>query len=415
MPLYLPFLQDATESLAAAIAAHDTLLQAEPDKRRPRDVSGAIVNLHTAVDKALKHTLAKINPGFLLENLNSAKLHDLYLSQRASGAPSPFAQQKSFDTPNLIAVANIARQMAGKDIPGEVWTQFADSCTELTQLRNLVLHGELYGDDSLLIGALTRMLSRYRSVMAVLCPEVLAAAYDFNDQLESRLKGIENETDGAWQVLVDYLAGGPSITVPVDVYLARKPQQSVLELLLSGESLVGPSLMLLGATALSPECGLFAKDVGVESSRVWTAPREPQGLLALLDVSLDARRQEMRLGATGLVADDDGTVTFPRATGWASFELAGMKRKHISVPVVATNLTFAAQRGTESIEVHGALAPGRMLNTQKTAPTASVGGSLHMTAEIAMSADAGPWPAGTTSRTLKGPLIVALVPPPSAA
>ena len=409
MPKYLSFLDDASASLVAGLRGYEAQLLLDESKRDARALSQAVIDIHTAIDKGLKHALCLVSPTLLFKKIDSAIVQQMFRDQRAATAPSVFALPTRFETHNLEALLNISRAVLAPNIQSEIWTQFEEGCTALRTRRDQAVHGELFTDSAELLETLTRVLSRTRPVLGVICPSLFSAAYTLNDQLESRLTGIETQVDSGWQVLYDFLKPPKSLTVTALMYLKVLPNQEIEILLSGGLAVTSAGLGTMGMLPPSAASGAFLGSVAAGQGRFWKKPQPPKspqvnsGLLIPLEAALEMSTvRAMRLGERGLLAPEDGRLRVGSLPGWGALKLEGMNQSFLSVAVLLKDWQFALTRDSDEGTIEGTLLPGRTISAQGTMLPLAIAGKVYMQAEYTSTEVAGDTPAGTTTRYFEG-------------
>ena len=408
IPMYLSFLDDAAQAFVVGFAVYERQLALDPNKRDARSVAGAIIDIHTAIDKGTKHALSLVSPTLIITKPDAKLIQEVFKTQRATNAPSIFATATHHETLSMMGVLNRARGVLSPDISADIWDQFSKACEELHLHRNQAVHGELFGDSTDLIGTLTRVLSRFRPVMLELCPRLLEIVFEKNNQLESRLKGVENELDTAWQVLLDYVAENRGITIPFAFYLSLLPSQEGLNILFTRVEPLGPGVTGEAMIPGSAASGLFVRALPSEHARFWRTPA-PKGetqRYAGIGAMLAEVHTSQNVGEYGLIVAEDGALSISQTSVWASLSLENLNKPYLSAAAVIVDLRVAASAEIEAMTVKGRLKAGRTLTALQDAGELLVTGTVYLKAEFVYEDAIGDSPAGSTCRRFVGAVTI---------
>lgn len=241
MPIHLSFLDAATKAIADGIRTHDIQFARDEERRDAYQVARAIDSVHLGADKLLKHIVSKVDPYLLLKNPRPEVIRDIRGSMLHGGATSMFTSGVRIETLDAEPTAKVIRDVIRPSIPDADMSAFVDALQAVVSLRNHVQHGELFGDSDRMLANLRRLLGGLYALAVSVCPDFFDALRKVDGQAESRLKAYKDEIDGAWQVLLDYLAtyGALALSMSLDVWLpsADEPNRVFVSRGYSGDHL----------------------------------------------------------------------------------------------------------------------------------------------------------------------------------
>ena len=406
MPLHLSLLADARPNVLEGIAAYQAQISRDSAARDPRKVGQVITQLHLGLEKAFKHRLGTIDEALPLAGLDGGLLQKLRKLQREQSAPSLLAVRTRVDTQGLVGSLHILNSMLAPSLPPGIFDQFVQHCTELTALRNQHTHAEIFGESDELLAAVTRVLSRLRAILTTFHPDLWSDLRLENDQLDAYLTGIENDIDGAWQVLTDFLKAEGPADLTVKAFLTLPAQGAHTNLLMSGTEFVGSSIGLRAHVPPSQVGGFFATPLPPEEARFWELARKaatppPMGLLTYI---LELTPEPRNLGAQGFIPSEDGSLRMVGATGRVYLGLKGRKPSFVSANIRVDELTLQFQAQQEEGTVEGTLSSGATLAGAAKSGTLTVRGKVHLEAEYVYQEAVEDAPAGSTVRSVRGTL-----------
>jgi hypothetical protein len=324
---HLPFLVDATDAFLRAFKLHESL-DSIPDIRV---ASQCIRELFLAMEKGIKHTIAKSDPYLLITRPDHATLRAIRKDLTARSVPTIFCSRANFETVGMKEAWALLQEIASPITPAaSVLADFDRALKRLSEARNRAQHGELYDDATELQAIATQVFARFLEVGKALMPELVTQVCTSNDQLESRLIGIERKIDASWQVLIDHLREIGPLIIHARLFVEQQHRSDTVHVLL-GNLTEKPDQILAGADIpISHATGLFSTYVTREQVEDRGAARR-----ALRPI---ARGQAPKLVALmgGLdVADkpiiplDAGAIRIPSASAWITMELVGVSPPHL--------------------------------------------------------------------------------------
>ena len=342
MTSHVPFSHEATEEFLAGFGFYRKLAALEPDKRDALSVARCVRTLYLGLEKGFKATVAAVDPYLLISKPDHQLLTQLRRDMIGRPVPSIFCSRQPVDTLNMYQTWRLLRDIHPLDIDGSVLADFERALDRLAQIRHRAQHGEFYEDLNDVLALVEQLLARFREVVGALDPGWLQGLYARNGQLESLLKAIEQQIDGAWQVLIDYITKHGPVTIRSPLYLVQKSDSDSIE-------------ALFGQSPLTQDCGFIGHGI--------IADRDAHGLFALfLSPEESWNRHQARESMAGseaakplfqagllaglvpplppkpLIPLDPGHITIRTATGWLSVDLEKLSARILISSVLLFDL-----------------------------------------------------------------------------
>ncbi|MBL8987215.1 MAG: hypothetical protein JNJ80_13155 [Gemmatimonadetes bacterium] len=413
MTIHLSLLDDARPSLVEALRAYQGQVATEAAARDPRRIAQAITQLHIGLEKGFKHRLGQIDQALPVARLSGGDLQKLRKLQLEQGAPTLLSVRTRVDTHGLSGLLHILTDILSPSLVPGILDQFIQHCVDLVALRNQHVHAELFGSSDEILAVITRLLSRLRPVLQAIHPQLLAALREDYNQLDAYLTGIENDVDGAWHVLTEYVTAQGAIDIEVTCFVTLPSDGGATQFSLAGAGLIGNSL---SARALLPPGGakgLFARPLAPGDARFWDLSqkqaliRPQEGLLALFAQPVP---EIGNLGARGFIPTEDGMVSLVGLSSRVFVSVPGEKPSFIAANarIDSSDVTFIANQ--EGGSIVGRLSSGAVLGGAAKAASLAFQGTLFLDAEFVYTQAVEHAPLGSTVRSLKGTLTLRGIP-----
>jgi hypothetical protein len=363
-----------------------------------------------ALEKGFKYTLSAIDEALPISGLDGSMLQDLRRAQREQKAPTLLAVAAKIETHGLVGLLHIVAKITGADIKTAILSQFVDAAQLLTDLRNRYVHAELFGEADALLNPVYQALSRLRPVCEQLAPTLWQRLREEDDQLESYVRGIEADVDGAWNVLVEYLGSHAPLHIDWEFYATLVPGGGSLSIDAFQSAFLSNAINFRAAAPLSNVAGFFAEHVTADSSRFFRGADSAQR--SSLSASTDffsavvrlaverEHRQSRGIGAQGLIPWSDGTIALADVDANGFFLLTALKKRFLSVNICLESLTVVFNGGDEKGVIKGHLASGITLSGSARASRLVLSGDVLLTSEYVYDKTVVAYPEGSTVRHL---------------
>jgi hypothetical protein len=407
MAIHIALLDDAASSFRSALSDYKTLVAAAPEKREPRMIGQCIAKLHLGLEKGLKHALSEIDEALPISGLSGSVLQELRRTQREQKTPSLLAVATKVETHGLVGLLHIIASVTGADLKTAILAQFVAAAQLLTDLRNRYLHAELFGEADALLSPVFQVLSRVRPVCEQLAPTFWQRLVSDDDTLESYLRGIEEDIDGAWNVLLDYLRSRPPLPINWEFYATLIPNGGTL-FIEAFRPTFANSFSFRAAIPISNVGGFFGEHLTPDSSRFFRSSDDagaglgvppPSDFFGAIQSTLMREYRHTRgIGAQGLVPWSDGSIAMSDLDANGFFMLAGLKKSFLSANMRLEALTVVFKTGEEAGSVNGHVASGLTLSQAARPSKLRLDGSALLTAEYVYNKLVDVYPEGSTVR-----------------
>jgi len=172
-PIHVPFLEDSVRLLARSLNIYRSQeLLSEPD-RDPFEIAAAIRDTYLAVEKLLKHIVAKVDPHLLIKKPEPAMLQNLRRDLLEQSAPSLFASRQWFESFDAKATLKIITDVLRPKVAERETQEFSATLEALAHSRNRAQHGELYDMSDALLLKMSRTLGALLTIVDTVSPEFL--------------------------------------------------------------------------------------------------------------------------------------------------------------------------------------------------------------------------------------------------
>ncbi|MBX3221670.1 MAG: hypothetical protein KF795_14220 [Labilithrix sp.] len=170
---------------------------------------------------------------------------------RTEGAPR-------LETLDLSETWTVLKQVSTPSIDPRAIGDFDEALKPFVQFRHRAQHGELYEDPETALLMIEQVFARFLSVARAFAPDWAERLFARDEQIESKLKGLERRIDAGWQVLIDYLRGRDKLVLQLVAYVQRAQSSETVSVLL-GERRNEQSESMLAKTdlPLTSTTGLF--------------------------------------------------------------------------------------------------------------------------------------------------------------
>ncbi len=346
MTSHVPFSREATEEFLAGFNAYRQLEGLEPDKRDALTAAHCVRALYLGLEKGFKATVAGVDPFLLISKPDHQLLVQLRRDMITRPVPSIFCSREPFETLNMYQTWRLLCDIHPPEVDKSVLADFDRALDRLAKIRHRAQHSEFYEDLNDVLSLVEQLLARFREVVGALDPDWLQSLYARNGQLESFFRAIEQQIDGAWQVLLDYITRHGLLTVQTSLHLVQGSDSDSIEALFGA---TGPTqdrrLLGHGIIADRDASGLFALFLSPDQAWARRQAREyatgseaakplfQTGLLAGLLPTPDPSPPPKPL-----IPLDPGRVTIRTATGWLSVDLEKLSPRHLFLSVLLFDL-----------------------------------------------------------------------------
>jgi hypothetical protein len=393
--LHLPFLEDALGEFESAWNVYRILVGQSASDRKPSNVARLVRSLYLALEKLLKHEIAKVDPYLLIQKPNQDLLLTLRKDLVAQPAPSIFCSRQRFDTPSLTDAWTIAKELFNITTDQSTLADFERAQSQLAELRHRSQHAELYVDADEILLVTEQLLARLRPTLGKVAGDFFAGLYERNNQLDSALKGIERQVDSSYQVVLDYLSRPSPVAILTNVWLTQETGSDRVSIIMgkSGFSFEN-DLRFVADVPTEDAKGLFRLTLHKElaKSRLFVRAlaeqvRTPMPVQALPELGLLGSLQIPVPPPQPLAPLDPGQLLVRRATGWLSLSLRELKPPYVSVGVLVQDLSFEfaiAEVATGIVTGVLRSASTRGSGSEESIP---ISGTCQLTSEFVMDPD----------------------------
>jgi len=401
MPVYFGFLDGALHALLDSLDGLEALLAQAVEKRDTYRLSRTIDSAHLATERLLKHVVAEVDPYLLLMSPNHEMLKVLRKAVVHRDTPTIFSSSARFDTVKPSALAKLVPDVTHPTIDPTLYGPFENAFTAVTSLRNMVQHGELYGDSDELLAAVKRLLAELLPVMQAISPDGLEKLRGIRGQAESRLKALKVELDGSWVVLTDYLKAERTVTIESKLYLTTPPEGNALTLVIAPKVVGTNAISAFFSLPASAAVGFFGRALSKSEletrQRLRSLERGVPSVLQALWLGSSSQSPVANSHNLGLgAALSQSAVATPTAPLWPleagnmlvdvapaslSLHLEGIKNSeylNVSIALVKLHAQFAPTETRGSID--GLLLPAVRAGISPALPIRMSGG-IDMTGE----------------------------------
>lgn len=433
--MHLTLIDASAHSAIDGLMLYERAIGRPSDKVDAYEVARSIDATHLAADKLVRHLVATLDPLLLVAGLNHETLKAIRAATRHSNAATIFASSAKFKTHDVEQIAKLVQDVTHTSVDPSSYGEFLQALRDVTTLRNHVQHGELFGDPSSMLAAVRRLLAEIGVLARATCPELLSRIESIDGQAVSRLRALKEEVDGAWQVLLDYIAARGTISLPFVIYVDLQTVGASVGMFIAPgparggfhcETQVPPSnasgLFALHLSAneiqgrylrryLQPASNLGFTPQPI-SSRVKAEPTSSSswlksliGLNSLLGVDMPTDPAPK----VPILAFEDGELQLTAAGAVLSAHLAGVsKRTYLSASVLLSDWRLIAHAQSDRVDVSGIVSSAIHPPDRPPPATLSVQGIGHMTLEAALAepSQVRELPAGTVWRTFEGELTI---------
>jgi len=332
MPSHLSFLDDAVEGFLEAFELHRHV--AEPGTSELRHAANCVRGFVLALEKGLKHALASIDPYLLIAEPTRKLLVQLRHDMNARAVPNIFCSRQPFETIGIGQTWETLRDLRGHSIPQDTRSAFDRGLKRLIEARNNAYHGEVYGEPDELSALIDEVLARFTAVISCVSPDWLRILSERNGQLPSRLRGIETQVDGNWQVLVDYLRDHGGIEFPITLYVGTGRDRESVDVLFGASD--KPNNMLGSSDVpASLATGMFTSFLNKQQidDRFRARHLPPSGLSAMLLYGLQPVVDD-----SPLTPLEPGTINVPATSVWLTIHLPEITPHHLFLSAIVSEL-----------------------------------------------------------------------------
>lgn len=341
MATYLSFLDEAIAYFDEAFQLYEQNAADAPKDLDLRKTVRAVMVFYVALEKGLKHTLAKTDPYLLIMKPDRKLLLELRQDLLAESAPSIFCSRRPFETLSLAATWETLRELHSEPAEPQVITDFDRALKRLIEIRHRAQHGELNDDASEVHASLRQLLARFGPVASSLAPEWLSQLHSRNGQLDSRLRALELEVDADWQVLVDYLTSNGPFHVRDTLFAELTPSGESVSVIF-GNASNQPNAVAGGADVLPSDA------VG-DFTAFLTASQAEQRYAARMAED-PAESGGVPAGIKALRPVNGGTLRLPRIAVWIRLHLPNIEPHGLftsaSMPELVVKLSPEARVGS---------------------------------------------------------------------
>jgi hypothetical protein len=391
MPFHIRFIDDGLPALVDAVRSYVAQRKKELSKRDPRVIAQAISSAEIALQKAAKHTLARLDPYLLFASPKADLIQNLHREIAAKNLPGLFSAVSRLDTHGTKEAWRILLDVKDPKIDPETQAGFNASLANLIEARNLYVHGELFGETDHYLGVLEYVLSSSLTVLPLACTNFWKRLKRQSPATITSLRAIERRVDAGWLALLDHLHRRGRIDVDLAIITRTFSDADHIELTISEHSSKSSSYLLaMGPVSLVDATGLFRVALSRDeveardNSRVGpphtttTAlfPSRPRSRLAEAAFPSDARReldnaivqsfqrnrdrQKAHAERYGLKAIDAGVLRLRALAGFAQLRLKPKSKLLDGAEILIRDLT---------VSVPGNRAKGKINGTIETRPS----------------------------------------------
>lgn len=373
---HLTLLEDAAHAVVEGHRIFTAQYQAAPENRSMVQIARALRATHLALEKLLKHALAKVEPHLVLEKPDGAVVRAIAKDLKDLGAPSFFATRVPIRTLHLEGAWDVVLDVLAPPISEIGGGQFAATLKDLSRKRNQAQHGELFGDPADYLVTLEQVFSQLRPLLEVLIPEALSRLSELSDTIIASLRGIEERVDAGWILLQDSVRVSGTLPIAFKIYVTLPGADKNLEVAFVEDRADSPgSLSLLTLASVAESSGLFLRllapdqersrreaqtaDLPLDEIPETSAPSKPQPLFGILSIpekpevlalriALEKNRERQRLAIEefGLSPLEPGQVLLPATPAWIAWSRPDAPGKKATATVVLRDcrITFEADK-----------------------------------------------------------------------
>lgn len=369
----------------------------EPAKRNPLTVIKCVRSLYLGFEKGFKGTVAEIDPYLLISKPDHSLLLQLRRDVLSRPVPSLFCSRQPIETLNMLQTWKLICELQQVPVSESVLADFERALGRLAQIRHRAQHSEFYEDLDDVLALIEQLLARFRDVVGAINPDWLQELFTRNGQLESLLKGIENQIDGAWQVLVDYLHRFGPLKLQTELYLVHESGSESIRAILGDTNTERENHIFANADISTRDVqGLFGlyltQDQSDSRRRMRESRMQPPPLIrqtGWLGAFLNGTSTPSTpLPKKPMIPLDPGSIWIIVAPGWLTLKLTQIKPNFLFLSVLLVDLHIefsdpnkedgSVNGKLECAVKHGSTDPGQI----------NVSGQVHLLSEWCVEGEA---------------------------
>jgi hypothetical protein len=404
MPVHITLSDYAVSAFLEGFAAFQAESESTAEGSDAMRLAKAVVQVHLGVDKALKEGLSAIDPALVIAGLKPEVLHTLHRLRLETAAPSILSirtRVPRVESLRIIGLLKLLAQVKPAALDPALVSQAEDHLRDLADLRNQIVHLELYEDRDHILSVLAQVLALVTRLLNAYSPETLNRLLEANDQLFTRLDAIEQEIDAAWAVIVEYLRKHGSLAIKFEAFISHQPGDGPVRLSAGSPDILGRSIALSIVLPRSKVTGFLGRSLAANAARfAVNARKSPMSsrLVGLLGGdTLPSIYDQEPVEGEGFVVSDDGRLSIAGAPAYLALSLPALKRSYLAVNVKVRELEVVFTAG----QAEGRLS-GTLVTVKGSAPPIPVTGTVWFAAEYHTGDSSDVNPPDTTVRNLVG-------------